>query len=309
MVAALRAFRDAHPPLRFVTSFALVGDRCITVLDTGETESDVSHCGDPWLAEDELARVLADEKPLANVLNADDFGVWVSGIAPVRDDAGAIVAAVTVDAPVARVARPRPAGRPLAHPGGDAAGGRHPLQPGRGRGDHRRPHRPLQPPLPARAPRGGARARPASRDARSRCCSSTATSSRPTTTPTATRPETPPWRASPASSSPAAGRVDLAARYGGEEFVLVLVETDAAGALTVAERIRAEVAASSAAQRTSAERQHRRRHLPRRRRGPRRAPRQGRLGDVCGQARRARPRAGFLRWPGPKETWLSRRGR
>ena len=31
--------------------------------------------------------------------------------------------------------------------------------------------------------------------------------------------------------------MDLAARYGGEEFVLVLLDTDAAGALTVAERI------------------------------------------------------------------------
>ena len=77
MVAALRRFRDAHPPLRFVTSFAMVGDQCITVLDTGETENEVSHCGDPWLAEDELARVLAEESMLANVLNADDFGVWV----------------------------------------------------------------------------------------------------------------------------------------------------------------------------------------------------------------------------------------
>ena len=41
-------------------------------------------------------------------------------------------------------------------------------------------------------------------------------------------------------------RSDLAARYGGEEFVLVLVDTDAAGALTVAERMRSEVEASSA---------------------------------------------------------------
>ena len=32
MVAALRAFRDAHPPLRFVTTFAMAGDECITVL-------------------------------------------------------------------------------------------------------------------------------------------------------------------------------------------------------------------------------------------------------------------------------------
>ncbi len=44
--------------------------------------------------------MLAQESTLANVLNADDFGVWVSGIAPVRDEKGAIVAAVTVDAPV-----------------------------------------------------------------------------------------------------------------------------------------------------------------------------------------------------------------
>jgi diguanylate cyclase (GGDEF)-like protein len=41
-------------------------------------------------------------------------------------------------------------------------------------------------------------------------------------------------------------RIDLAARYGGEEFVLVLVDTDTAGALLVAERIRAEVEASGA---------------------------------------------------------------
>jgi diguanylate cyclase (GGDEF)-like protein len=41
-------------------------------------------------------------------------------------------------------------------------------------------------------------------------------------------------------------RVDLAARFGGEEFVLALVDTDAAGALIVAERLRSEVEASSA---------------------------------------------------------------
>ncbi len=41
-------------------------------------------------------------------------------------------------------------------------------------------------------------------------------------------------------------RSDLAARYGGEEFVLALADTDAAGARTVAERLRSEVEASSA---------------------------------------------------------------
>ena len=53
-----------------------------------------------------------------------------------------------------------PPERPVAHPRGHPPGGDHPLQPGRGRGDHRRPHGPLQPPLPARAARRGARPRP-----------------------------------------------------------------------------------------------------------------------------------------------------
>jgi diguanylate cyclase (GGDEF)-like protein len=37
-------------------------------------------------------------------------------------------------------------------------------------------------------------------------------------------------------------RVDLAARYGGEEFVVVLVDTDGAGALEAAERVRRAIA-------------------------------------------------------------------
>ena len=61
----------------------MVGDQCVTVFDTGESESELSHLGDQWLAQDELAAVLAGESSTANVLNADDFGVWVTGTAPV----------------------------------------------------------------------------------------------------------------------------------------------------------------------------------------------------------------------------------
>jgi excisionase family DNA binding protein len=61
MVGALRRLRDGNPRVRFITSYALLDDQCITVLDTGETPEDLSHVGDPWLPDDELARVLAGE--------------------------------------------------------------------------------------------------------------------------------------------------------------------------------------------------------------------------------------------------------
>ena len=245
MVAALRTFRDDHPPLRFITTFATCGDECITVLDTGDTESDVSHCGDPWLPEDELARVLAGENVLANVLNADNFGVWVSGIAPVRDEDGAVIAAVTVDAPVLEsLDRSLQAGRShtLAAMLQAAA-----IRFSRaeveaitdgltGLYNHRYLHERLEEEL-ARARRGGT---PVSllfldcdefkvyNDAYGHKAGDAALARIARITEACSR------------------RIDLAARYGGEEFVLVLVNTDAAGALTIAERIRAEVASSSA---------------------------------------------------------------
>ena len=222
----------------------MAGDQCITVLDTGETESEVSHCGDPWLAEDELARVLAQENTLANVLNADDFGVWVSGIAPVRDEKGTIVAAVTVDAPVVEsLARDLQTDRShtLAAMLQSAA-----IRFSRaeveaitdgltGLYNHRYLHERLQEEL-KRAQRRKTNVSLLFCD-----CDHFKTYN-----------DTHGHKAGDAALSRIARivetcsrRIDLAARYGGEEFVLVLVETDIAGALVAAERIRAEVEATS----------------------------------------------------------------
>jgi diguanylate cyclase (GGDEF)-like protein len=244
-VSALRQVRDSHPPVRFITSYAMVGDQCITVLDTGETESDVSHCGDPWLPEDELVRVLAGESSLANVLIAGDVGVWVSGIAPLRDEEGKVVAAVTVDAPA------------VESLGRSEAGDRSPtlatmLQSAAirfsraeveaitdgltGLYNHRYLHERLEEELE--------RARRRESELSLLFC------------------DCDHFKAYNDDHGHKAGdvalariariiesrsrRVDLAARYGGEEFVLVLVDTDAAGALTVAEHLRSEIEASSA---------------------------------------------------------------
>ena len=99
MVGALRELRDASPPVRFITTFALQGDTCIAVLDTGETPEDFSHVGDPWLPHDELAAVLSGDSLDANVVNADEFGVWVTCVAPLRAGDGNAAAAVTIDMP------------------------------------------------------------------------------------------------------------------------------------------------------------------------------------------------------------------
>jgi diguanylate cyclase (GGDEF)-like protein len=244
MVGALRDLRDANPPVRFITTFAMHGEECISVLDTGESDSDASRCGDPWLPEDELTRVLTGEDLLANVLNADDYGVWISGIAPIRRQDGSIVGAVTVDAPA------------VASQGRAATGQRSETLEAMLRAaairfsraeveaitdgltglyNHRYLHERLQEEL-ERTQRHGSElcvlfcdcddfkgyndhyGHKAGDAALSRIARILEVNSR---------------------------RSDLAARYGGEEFVLVLVDTDAEGARVVAEAVRAEVERSS----------------------------------------------------------------
>jgi diguanylate cyclase (GGDEF)-like protein/excisionase family DNA binding protein len=99
MVAALRALREANPPVRFITTFTLEGDDCITVLDTGVTVEDRSAVGDPWLPHDELAAVLSGNELDANVVNADEFGVWVTCVARLEAGDGDRGSAITVDLP------------------------------------------------------------------------------------------------------------------------------------------------------------------------------------------------------------------
>jgi diguanylate cyclase (GGDEF)-like protein len=99
MVTALRDFRHAHRDVRFLTTFATVDDRCVTVLDTGETGDEVSHCGDPWFPCDQLAAVWEGRELQANVLNADEFGVWITGIVPLTEADGSLAGALSVDLP------------------------------------------------------------------------------------------------------------------------------------------------------------------------------------------------------------------
>jgi diguanylate cyclase (GGDEF)-like protein len=95
----LREVRDANPPTRFLTTHAEIDQKFVIVADPEEQESQRSHVGDEIFADDELPEVLAGRRPVVNTLFADEFGVWVTGLAPIRDAKGHVVAAVAADLP------------------------------------------------------------------------------------------------------------------------------------------------------------------------------------------------------------------
>ena len=103
---------------------------------------------------------------------------------------------------------------------------------------HRRPDRALQLPLPGPDPEPGDQEGGTLRIAGYPCCSWTSIFSRMSTTPMAT------WSAARCLSEvgvllkQSVREEDTVIRYGGDEYTLILVETDAAGAAVVAERIR-----------------------------------------------------------------------
>ena len=95
----LREVRDANPPTRFLTTHAQVDKRFVIGVDPEEDEGEKSHLGDEIFVDDELTQVLAGERPQVNAVFADEFGVWITGLAPIRDAAGDIVAVTVADLP------------------------------------------------------------------------------------------------------------------------------------------------------------------------------------------------------------------
>lgn len=99
IATVLREVRDTNPPTRFITTHMRIDKRYVIGVDPEESESQHSHFGDEIFADDELEKVLAGAKAEVNTLFADEFGVWVTGLAPIRAANGDIVAAVAADLP------------------------------------------------------------------------------------------------------------------------------------------------------------------------------------------------------------------
>ena len=96
LAKALREVRDAHPGVRFLTAVSPELEGLRMICDPEEDPALRSHPGDP------VDRSTVGEEPMVaegdrNVLELDDFGVWVSGAAEVRDDDGALVGLACAD--------------------------------------------------------------------------------------------------------------------------------------------------------------------------------------------------------------------
>ena len=95
----LRDVRDANPPARYLTTI-VGGEEGLTIVVDGEEEAaQHSPLGEPVLIDDELQTVFNSRRFDINVVFVDEWGAWVSGIAPLRDEKGEIVAVVNADLP------------------------------------------------------------------------------------------------------------------------------------------------------------------------------------------------------------------
>ena len=90
--------------MRFLTTIVVDDDaKCTIVVDPEETAEEHSPLGSEVFADDELLETFAGSTPDINVLYVDQWGVWVTGLAAVRDRHGAVVAVVEADIPPAGV--------------------------------------------------------------------------------------------------------------------------------------------------------------------------------------------------------------
>jgi len=99
ITATLRAVCAEHPPTRFISSHVRLGKKTVIVCDSGGDDDGTPHIGEGIVADDELLEVFSGRTLDANVLYADQRGVWVSGVAPLTDADGATVAVLAADIP------------------------------------------------------------------------------------------------------------------------------------------------------------------------------------------------------------------
>ena len=239
----MHAVCKEHPAAHSIVSSVRSGKRTVIVCDSAPASPDKPHIGDEMVADDELLEVFADRDVDANVLFVDQWGVWISATAPLRDAEGHVTAAVTAQIPAAEgdtefeglkstvsqtlaalLTSATPVDRIEVEAITDGLTGLY---------NHRCFHERLREELDRCADRGGGLALlfcdlddfHAFNELHGHSSGDGA------------------LRAIARVIEGSVRHIDLAARYGGEEFAAILLDTDESGALEVAERMRAGIVA------------------------------------------------------------------
>ena len=101
IAAILRDVRDHNPPTRFITTHARSENKYVIVVDAETNTLSHSPIGSEVFADEEIPQVFAGRRADITVLYVDEWGVWVTGLAPVVDATGEVVAVVSADLPPA----------------------------------------------------------------------------------------------------------------------------------------------------------------------------------------------------------------
>ena len=96
----LREARELGVLTKRLTLYGRHGRRTIVLADSeAGTGPDSPHLGDVVVSDDELAEAFAGRELPSNVLYVDQWGVWISGVAPMTDADASVVAVVSADIP------------------------------------------------------------------------------------------------------------------------------------------------------------------------------------------------------------------
>ena len=245
VAAVLREVRDEHRPLRFLTTLAPAHDGWTMVVDPEEDPAFRTHVGEQVESIGVLSDDVAGEHDERNVLALDDFGLWIAAAADLVDERGDRVGLVRADIPPDDD-WPTDLGLRFAEPGGNFASviASATARLGRARVDAVTDgltglynQRYFKQRLGEEVARATEQGRPLAllfcdldrfKSFNDRFGHSAGDEA---------------LRAVASVLLRSVRQVDLAARYGGEEFTVVLIDTIAAKATEIAERIRSGVAA------------------------------------------------------------------
>ncbi|MCX6363401.1 MAG: GAF domain-containing protein [Actinobacteria bacterium] len=97
ITGALLAVWAANPPTRYISTHVRRGTKTVIVCDSGEASIGKPHLGDETVTDDEFVEVFEGRSVDATVLFVDQWGVWISGVAPLLDAEGKVTAVIAAE--------------------------------------------------------------------------------------------------------------------------------------------------------------------------------------------------------------------